>query len=48
MNLTFGAHLPHRRLSNVKFKNSTRFNILLVVLLIPTFANLSVATGRKC
>ncbi len=35
-------------MSNVKFKNSTRFSILLVVLLIPTFVNLSVAPGRKC
>ena len=31
MNLTFGTHLQLHSFSNVKFKNSTRFNILLVV-----------------
>ncbi len=45
MNLTFGTHLQLHSFSNVKFKNSTRFNNLLVVLLIPTFANMGAATS---
>ncbi len=48
MNLTFGTHLQLHSFSNVKFNNSTRFNNLLVVLLIPTFANMGAATGCKC
>ena len=48
MNLTFGTHLQLRSFSNVKFENSTRFNILLVVLLIPAFVNKGAAGGCKC
>jgi len=47
-NLTFESRLRPGSWSNVKFKSSKRFNKLLVVLMIHTFAWAGAARGGKC
>ena len=47
-NLTFESRLQRGSSSNVKFKSSTRFNLLLVVISNPTFAHNGAAKGCKC
>jgi len=47
-NLTFESRLRPGSRSNVKFKSPTKFNKLLVVLMIQTFAWAGAARGGKC
>jgi hypothetical protein len=47
LNLTFGTHLLHVSISNVKFINPLEQNTWLVVLLIKTIANEGAAGERE-
>jgi hypothetical protein len=46
--LTFATHLVARLSSECQIQSSTRFNILLVVLLILPFAKRPAEPGREC